>query len=83
MLCLMQHAGCTEQCNMLVLVWAETGDFRDNNTHGTMSSTVSSMEHTASQLSFPTSAATARTRTRDRKGICAFFNSFFFVQNQN
>lgn len=44
-------------------VWAETGDFRDNNSHGM--NTVSSMDHT-SQLGFPTAAA--RSRTRDRKG---------------
>ncbi|XP_066248496.1 pituitary homeobox homolog Ptx1 isoform X1 [Euwallacea similis] len=45
-------------------LWAETGDFRDAHSTGSMtpSSSTPSMEH--SQLPFPT---TARSRTRDRK----------------
>lgn len=41
----------------MITVWAETGDFRDNNHHGL------STDHT-SQLNFGSS----RSRNRDRKG---------------
>jgi hypothetical protein len=41
----------------MITVWAETGDFRDNNHHGI------STDHT-SQLNFGSS----RNRNRDRKG---------------
>jgi len=41
----------------MIPVWAETGDFRDNNHHGL------STDHT-SQLNFGSS----RSRNRDRKG---------------
>lgn len=41
----------------MITVWAETGDFRDNNHHGLTT------DHT-SQLNFGSS----RSRNRDRKG---------------
>lgn len=42
----------------MIPVWAETGDFRDNNHHGL------STDHHTSQLNFGSS----RSRNRDRKG---------------
>jgi hypothetical protein len=46
----------------MIPVWAETGDFRDNNHHGL------STDHT-SQLNFGSS----RSRNRDRKGeLCTW-----------
>lgn len=45
-------------------MWAETGDFRDNN-HSTMSSVANSMDH-HTQMSFQTTSS--RNRTKDRKG---------------
>lgn len=46
---------------MMITVWAETGDFRDNNHHHGLSA-----DHT-SQLNFGSS----RSRNRDRKGELA------------
>jgi len=45
----------------MIPVWAETGDFRDNNHHGL------STDHT-SQLNFGSS----RSRNRDRKGELSY-----------
>lgn len=45
-----------------IIVWAETGEFRDNS-HSVMTSVAGSMDH--SHLNFQTAAS--RNRSRDRK----------------
>lgn len=54
-----------------LIVWAETGDFRDN-THNSMAAVASSIDIT--QLHFQ-SSSTIRNKNRDRKSDGNFFCS--------
>lgn len=58
-------------------MWAETGDFRDNN-HSTMSSVANSMDH-HSQMSFQTTSN--RSRTKERKGNVYLYFRNIIVNN--
>lgn len=55
--------------SLFILVWAETGDFRDT-THTSMTAVANNLDH--SQLGF---GSTMRSRSRDRKECKYFFKN--------